>query len=89
MLLVAAGIAQMKWAMRCSIAGLQGILGPNEPASRSCQPDMEKFLALPVSYERRQLGFVTNTCTMTVMSRVSSSFGSMGNGFHVIFLYTF
>jgi hypothetical protein len=65
-LYAAAGVAQMKWAMRCSIAGLQGILGPNEPALRSCQPDMEKFLALPVSYERRQLGFVTNTRTMTV-----------------------
>jgi hypothetical protein len=66
-LYAAAGIAQrMKWAMRCSIAGLQGNLGPNEPALQYCQPDMEKFLALPVSYECRQYGFVTNTRTMTV-----------------------
>jgi hypothetical protein len=65
-LYAAAGIDQMKWAMRCSIAGLQGIMGENLPEHRPCQPDMEKFLSQPVSYERRQLGYVTNTRAMTV-----------------------
>jgi hypothetical protein len=48
-LYAAAGIDQMKWAMHCSIAGFQGILGENQPELRHCQPDMEKFLAHPVS----------------------------------------
>jgi hypothetical protein len=65
-LYAAAGIDHMKWAMRCSIAGLQAIFGENEPDLRPCQPDLEKFLAQPVSYVRRQLGYVTNTRTMMV-----------------------
>jgi hypothetical protein len=65
-LYAAAGVDRMKWAMRCSIAGLQAILGDNDPAHRPCQPDLDKFLSHPVSFERRQLGYVTNTRTMTV-----------------------
>jgi hypothetical protein len=30
-LYAAAGVEHMKWAMRCSIAGIQSILGKNEP----------------------------------------------------------
>ena len=65
-LYAAAGVAHMKWAMRCSIAGLQDVLGGNAPELRSCQPDLEKFFQQTVSYERRQLGYVTNTRTMMV-----------------------
>jgi hypothetical protein len=65
-LYAAAGVEHMRWAMRCSIAGLQTIMGPNEPTLRPCQPDLEKFLKEPVSYERRQLGYITNTRTMLV-----------------------
>lgn len=65
-LYAAAGVAHMKWAMQCSIAGLQVILGENKPDLRSCQPDLEKFFHQTVSYERRQLGYVTNTRTMMV-----------------------
>jgi hypothetical protein len=65
-LYAAAGKEHMQWAMRCSIAGLQGILGDNEPALRACQPDLEKFLAQDVSYCRRQLGYVINTRSMMV-----------------------
>jgi hypothetical protein len=60
-----AGIDQMKWAMRRSIAGLQGIMGENQPEYRPCQPDMDKFLSQPIGYEQRQLGYVTNTRTMS------------------------
>jgi hypothetical protein len=60
-----AGIDQMKWAMRRSIAGLQGIMGENQPEYRPCQPDMDKFLSQPISYERCQLGYATNTRTMS------------------------
>jgi hypothetical protein len=60
-----AGIDQMKWAMRRSLAGLQGIMGENQPEYRPCQPDMDKFLSQPISYEQRQLGYVTNTRTMS------------------------
>ena len=56
----------MRWAMRCSIAGIQEILGVNEPALRSCQPDLDKFFSHPVSHIRRQLGYVTDTRTMCV-----------------------
>jgi hypothetical protein len=45
------GINHMKWAMRCSIAGLQLILGQNAPDLRPCQPDPEKFFRQTVSYE--------------------------------------
>jgi hypothetical protein len=65
-LYAAAGEQHMRWAMRCSIAGLQTIFGPNEPDLRPCQPDLEKFLAHPVSFECRQLGYITNTRTMSV-----------------------
>jgi hypothetical protein len=65
-LYAAAGVDHMRWAMRCSIAGLQAVFGANDPDLRPCQPDMEKFFQHLVSYERRQLGFVTNTRTMTV-----------------------
>jgi hypothetical protein len=65
-LYAAAGVDHMKWAMRCSIAGLQLILGENAPDLRPCQPDPEKFFQQTVSYERRQLGYVTNTRTMMV-----------------------
>ena len=65
-LYAAAGVEHMRWAMRSSIAGLQTIMGPNEPELRPCQPDLEKFLKEPVSYERRQLGYITNTRTMLV-----------------------
>jgi hypothetical protein len=65
-LYAAAGVDQMRWAMRCSIAGLQGILGENEPELRPNQPDSEKFFQHPVSHTRRQLGYVTNTRTMIV-----------------------
>ena len=61
-----AGVEHMKWAMRCSIAGLQLTLGENAPDLRPCQPDPEKFFQQTVSYERRQLGYVTNTHTMMV-----------------------
>ena len=53
----------MKWAMRCSIAGPQLILGENAPDLRPCQPDPESFQQT-VSYECCQLGYVTNTYTM-------------------------
>jgi hypothetical protein len=65
-LYVATGEQQMHWAMWCSIAGLQMIFGPNEPDLHPCQPDLEKFLAHPVSFECHQLGYITNTRTMTV-----------------------
>jgi hypothetical protein len=65
-LYAAPGIDHMKWAMRCSIAGLQGILGENEPTLRPSQPDLEKFFSHPVTYTRRQLGYTINTRTMTV-----------------------
>jgi hypothetical protein len=65
-LYAAAGVEHMKWAMRCSIAGIQGILGKNEPNLRSCQPDTEKFFLSAVSHTRRQLGYVTDTRTMRV-----------------------
>jgi hypothetical protein len=61
-----AGKEQMRWAMRCSIAGLQEILGENDPDLRPCQPDLAKFLSQPVSHIRHQLGYITNTCTMMV-----------------------
>jgi hypothetical protein len=60
-LYAAAGVDHMKWVMRCSIAGIQGVLGANEPALRSCQPDLEKFFLYPVTHCRRQLGYVTDT----------------------------
>ena len=62
----AVGIAGIRWAMRCSIAGIIGVLGDNEPDLRSEQPDMEKFLKDEVSYERRQLGLIVNTRTLDV-----------------------
>jgi hypothetical protein len=65
-LYAAAGVKHMQWAMRCSIAGLQIILGENDPDLRPCQPDLDKFLQQPVSYERRQLGYITNSRTMMV-----------------------
>jgi len=65
-LYTAAGAAHMRWAMRCSIAGIQEILGVNEPALCSCQPDLDKFFSHPVSHIRRQLGYVTDTRTMCV-----------------------
>ena len=65
-LYAAAGVEHMRWAMRCSIAGLQIILGENDPDLRPCQPDLDKFLQQPVSYERRQLSYVMNTRTMMV-----------------------
>jgi hypothetical protein len=65
-LYAAAGNEHMKWAMRCSIAGIQGILGENEPHLRSCQPDTKKFFLSAVSYTRRQLGYRTDTRTMQV-----------------------
>jgi hypothetical protein len=65
-LYAAAGIEHMKWAMRCSIAGIQGVLGDNEPDLRPCQPDLEKFFLYPVTHCRRQLGYVTDTRTMRV-----------------------
>jgi hypothetical protein len=65
-LYAAAGIKHMQWAMRCSIAGLQGILGENAPDLRSCQPNLEMFFLYTVSHTRRQLGYVTDTRTMRV-----------------------
>ena len=65
-LYAAVGIAGIQWAMRCSIAGIIGVLGNNEPDIRSEQPDMEKFLKDEVSYERRQLGLIVNTRTLDV-----------------------
>jgi hypothetical protein len=65
-LYAAASPDDMRWAMRCSIAGLIGVLGDNEPDLRPSQPDTEKFFKTPVSYMRRQLGYITNTRTMTV-----------------------
>jgi hypothetical protein len=62
----AVGKEHMQWAMRCSIASLQGILGENEPALRMCQPDLEKFLAQEVSYCQRQLGYVVTTWSRMV-----------------------
>ena len=65
-LYAAASPDDMRWAMRCSIAGLIGVLGDNEPDLRPSQPDTEKFFKTPVSYMRRQLGYITNTRTMTI-----------------------
>jgi hypothetical protein len=65
-LYAAAGEENMRWAMRCSIAGLWGVLGDNEPAIRPSQPDMEKFFKSIVSHTRRQLGYITNTRTMSI-----------------------
>jgi hypothetical protein len=65
-LYAAAGVKPMRWAMRCSIAGLQMLLGENAPELRSCQPDMEKFLQYPVSHTHCQLGYIIDTQTMTV-----------------------
>jgi hypothetical protein len=65
-LYAAASHDDMRWAMRCSIAGLIGVLGDNEPDLRPSQPDTEKFFKTPVSYMRRQLGYITNTRTMTI-----------------------
>ena len=50
-LYAAVGIAGIQWAMRCSIAGIIGVLSDNEPDLRSEQPDMEKFLKDKVSHE--------------------------------------
>jgi hypothetical protein len=65
-LYAAAGADQMRWAMRCSIAGLLGVLGDNEPEIRPSQPDTEKFFKSTVSHIRRQLGYITNTRTMSI-----------------------
>ena len=65
-LYAAAGKSRMLWAMRCSIGGLIGIMGENEPHLRASQPDMDKFLREVVSHVRHQLGYVTNTRTMIV-----------------------
>ena len=65
-LYAATGVEPMQWAMQCSIAGLQMLLGENAPELRSCQPDMEKFLQYPVSHPRHQLGYIIDTQTMTV-----------------------
>ena len=62
----AAGPDQMRWAMRCSIAGLIGVLGDNEPDIRPSQPDTEKFFKNTVSHTRRQLGYITDTRTMSI-----------------------
>jgi hypothetical protein len=65
-LYAAVGVDQMQWAMWCSIAGIQEILGVNEPELCLCQPDLEKFFSHLVSYICHQLGYITNTCTMQV-----------------------
>jgi hypothetical protein len=52
--------------MRCSIAGLIGVLGDNEPDIRPSQPDTEKFFKNTVSYTRRQLKYITDTRTMLI-----------------------
>jgi hypothetical protein len=61
-----AGVEHMKWAMRCSIASIQGILGENEPDLQPCQPDTKKNFLSAVSHTQRQLGYVTDTQTMRV-----------------------
>ena len=66
-LYAAMGITRIWWAMRCSIAGIIGMLSDNEPnLCSSEQPDMEKFLKDEVSYECRQLGLIVNTHTLDV-----------------------
>ena len=65
-LFAAVGIPGIWWAMHCSIAGLIGILGDNESALQSKQPDMEKFLKDEVGFQWWQLGLIINTCTLDI-----------------------
>ena len=65
-LYAAVGELWMRFLMRCSIGGLVGILGTNEPDLRAEQPDRDKFFREMVSHTRRQLGYTTNTRTMIV-----------------------
>jgi hypothetical protein len=65
-LYVAAGQDWMRFLMRCSIKGLVRVMGPNEPDLRAEQPDRTKFYCDSVSHICRQLGYITNTRTMTV-----------------------
>ena len=65
-LYTAVGIAGIRWAMHCSIAGIISVLGDNEPNLCRKQPNMEKFLKDEVSHERHQLGLIMNTCTLDV-----------------------
>jgi hypothetical protein len=61
-----AGPNRMQWAMQCSIAGLIGVLGENEPDIHPSQPDTKKFFKHTVSHTQRQLGYITDTHTMSI-----------------------
>ena len=66
-LYAAVGITGIQWVMCCSIAGIIGVLGDNEPNLLcSEQPDMEKFLKDKVSHECHQLGLIIDTRTLDV-----------------------
>jgi hypothetical protein len=56
----------MKWAMRCSIHALNQILSDPDPSSHPNACDFDKFTWEAISYECIQIGFITNTRTMTV-----------------------
>ena len=64
-LFAAVRILGIRWAMRCSV-GLAGVLGDNEPALWSEQPDMEKFLKDEVGFQQWQLGLIINTHTLDI-----------------------
>lgn len=65
-LYAAAGEDNMRWAMRCSIHALNILMGEPDPTVRPNPVDFDKFTRELVGYERRQLGYLTNSRLLSV-----------------------